>query len=169
MAEVITCKYCARPITRFLINNRTPAYSDDDGHVICDAHPYTTDPMLHVPDGSGKKDMNFVIDVDQVVAEIGDVMKSQDNDILVDENGEPSEKIVVLAHNFTRYIAWCKRNKINYRSLKMKFVYNSQQLLGYSNMYYVDLGINERVRGNENFYATLATRNMHQITSDAGS
>jgi hypothetical protein len=46
-------KYCGRTITRFLINNRTPAYSDENDHVVCDAHPYTTDPMIHVPAGAG--------------------------------------------------------------------------------------------------------------------
>lgn len=79
------------------------------------------------------------------------------------DNGQPSEKIVVFAHNYVRFIRWCRRNGINYKSPMMKFVWNTQQLLGYTNMNYVDLGIDQRVTGNEDFYRVLATRGMHRI------
>lgn len=58
-------------------------------------------------------------------------------------NGEPSEQILIIARN-ARYVEeWCRIHGINHHSTMIKFAERVVDLIGISDMYYVDLGTDD--------------------------
>jgi hypothetical protein len=55
-------------------------------------------------------------------------------------NGEPSEKILIIARNMLYVNEWCWENGINPRSRNVKFIRSIVDFQGIKDAYYVDLG-----------------------------
>lgn len=55
-------------------------------------------------------------------------------------NGEPSERILIIARNLRYAQAWCDLYKINPRSRMIEYVTHFTQLHGMKDIWYVDLG-----------------------------
>lgn len=79
----------------------------------------------------------------------------EDNGIEV-HNGNPSEMIYVIARNKQRFMRWCLDHDLAYNAPNVKFIWNSDQLRGMKDVWFVDLGLGgigpERV---EMFYDIL--------------
>jgi hypothetical protein len=58
-------------------------------------------------------------------------------------NGEPSEKILIIAYNFRYVHEWCRIHEINPQSEKVKVVTRVHDLRAISGSYYVDLGTHD--------------------------
>lgn len=56
------------------------------------------------------------------------------------KDGEPSEKILIVARRIEYVIEWCRIHKINMGSPNVWFVKTITNLQGAANAYYVDLG-----------------------------
>jgi hypothetical protein len=59
------------------------------------------------------------------------------------ENGEPSERILIIARNIRYVHEWCRIHSINPRSPMIRVVKHFYDLRGVSGMYYVDLGTDD--------------------------
>lgn len=59
------------------------------------------------------------------------------------ENGNPSERILIIARNIRYILEWCRIHNINPNSTMVKKVTHEFDLIGISGMYYVDLGTDD--------------------------
>lgn len=60
------------------------------------------------------------------------------------ENGEPSERILIIARDFRYAQEWCRIHGINFRSPAIRFASKLDHFHGISGMYYVDLGTDDQ-------------------------
>ena len=60
------------------------------------------------------------------------------------ENGEPSERILIIARNLRYAQEWCRIHGINFNSPMVRFVSSLDDFYGTSGMYYVDLGTDDQ-------------------------
>jgi hypothetical protein len=58
-------------------------------------------------------------------------------------NGEPSEKILIIARNMLYVNEWCREHGVNPKSRNVKFVSGITHLYGVKGAYYVDLGTDD--------------------------
>ena len=56
-------------------------------------------------------------------------------------NGNPVERILVIAPSYRYFADWCREHEINPQSGNVRFVDSDQRLRGYSNAWYVNLGV----------------------------
>jgi hypothetical protein len=93
-------------------------------------------------------------------------------DIAVDPNGNPSERLLVIAPNRLEFLRWCQENKIDWQAPNIKYVYNLHQLQGVSHTAFIDLGYNPHASNRDAFYEQLEvlvkTRGLRRVKVDDG-
>lgn len=55
-------------------------------------------------------------------------------------NGNPVERILVIAPSYRYFGEWCHQNGINYRAPNIRYVHRQYDLRGYQDAWYVNLG-----------------------------
>lgn len=59
-------------------------------------------------------------------------------------NGQPSERILIIARDLHCAYEWCRTHKINPRSSNIRLITSAHDLRGYWDVYYVDLGTDDQ-------------------------
>lgn len=55
-------------------------------------------------------------------------------------NGNPAERILVIARTYGQFNHWCRENEINPHAANVKWIARDEHLRGYRNAWYVLLG-----------------------------
>lgn len=62
-------------------------------------------------------------------------------------NGNPAERILVIAPNYRRFDYWCRANEVNPRARNVVCVTNLRHIRGYANCWYIHLGVADTAEG----------------------
>ena len=62
-------------------------------------------------------------------------------------NGNPAERILVIAPSYRRFVYWCHENGISPHAPNIRYADNDQRLRGYHDAWYVNLGAPDTTAG----------------------
>lgn len=78
-------------------------------------------------------------------------------------NGNPAERILVIAPNYREFVYWCHQNDINHHAPNIRCVVGDQHIRGCHDALYVCIGFPDSIEGDhlrEAFQYLKATRGL---------